>query len=46
MNLKETERKKASLDSRGFRYGHNKTKRGAQIKSVLQKRPHNSTMYW
>jgi len=45
MNLKETERKKASLDSRGFRYGHNKTKRGAQIKSVLQKRPHNSTMY-
>jgi len=29
MTLKEIERKKASLDSRGFHYGHNKTKRDA-----------------
>jgi len=41
MTLKETERKKASLDSRGFHYSHNKTR---CINSVLQKRPQNSTM--
>jgi len=29
MNLQKIERKNASLVSRGFRYGHNKTKRGA-----------------